>query len=214
MELEVDPNMEEGSVVLESFHSEIVIDSDDQFVDDGDDDDQSQLLPQDNERTANRRKLYRDGNERVKTRLVYNILPSKGSRYSCCFSWKSILFLLLILIIVGIFLFFATQNEASIENIGGHTPNIDYMDFKQPENMVTNKEILEDNFMFNLTSKTDVMVFLHIQKTGGTTFGKHLVEDIDLARPCECHRKTRRRRKFHCDCFRPGTKDSNWLFSR
>ena len=209
----MEQNMDDGSLVLESFHSEIVVESDDQ-IDDNDDDDQSHLLQENNERTTNRRKLYRDGNERVRTRLVYNILPSKGSKCSCCFSWKSILCFLLILICVGTFLFFATQSEVTIESNGGHSPNIDYMDFKQPENMITNKEILEDNFMFNLTSKTDVMVFLHIQKTGGTTFGKHLVEDIDLARPCECHRKTRKRRKFHCDCFRPGTKDSNWLFSR
>lgn len=26
----------------------------------------------------------------------------------------------------------------------------------------------------------DVMVFLHMQKTGGTSFGKHLVHDLDL----------------------------------
>merc|ERR1719318_2548735 len=60
------------------------------------------------------------------------------------------------------------------------------------------------------------MVFLHIQKTGGTTFGKHLVQDIDLARPCLCHRRRNRlnRRKLHCDCFRPGIQDRNWLFSR
>ncbi|KAG7225817.1 hypothetical protein INR49_014468 [Caranx melampygus] len=33
----------------------------------------------------------------------------------------------------------------------------------------------------------DVIVFLHIQKTGGTTFGRHLVRNIQLERPCECH---------------------------
>jgi len=40
----------------------------------------------------------------------------------------------------------------------------------------------------------DVMVFLHIQKTGGTTFGKHLVRDIDLERPCECVRKKKKKK--------------------
>ena len=27
-------------------------------------------------------------------------------------------------------------------------------------------------------------------QTGGTTFGKHLVQDIDLEAPCICHRKS------------------------
>ena len=118
---------------------------------------------------------------------------------------------------MGAIAFLLTQNEAILENIGyGPKPNLDYMDFKQPENMVSYQEILEDSFSFNISDKKDVMVFLHIQKTGGTTFGKHLVEDIDLARPCDCHRKNKKLRikKFHCDCFRPGTQDSNWLFSR
>ena len=76
------------------------------------------------------------------------------------------------------------------------------------------------------------MVFLHIQKTGGTTFGKHLVQDIDLESPCLCKRRSKKLRKFHfsqeepdgfqvqrekrklkCDCFRP-TSQTNWLFSR
>ncbi|KAB0354075.1 hypothetical protein FD755_023232 [Muntiacus reevesi] len=41
----------------------------------------------------------------------------------------------------------------------------------------------------------DLIVFLHIQKTGGTTFGRHLVRNIQLEQPCECCRET-------------------WLFSR
>ncbi len=76
----------------------------------------------------------------------------------------------------------------------------------------------------------DVMVFLHIQKTGGTTFGKHLVQDVDLEKPCQCKKRKRKnrknktrqydanqRRKFmRCDCFRPGKEGNNhpWLFSR
>jgi len=54
----------------------------------------------------------------------------------------------------------------------------------------------------------DVMVFLHMQKTGGTSFGKHLVKDLDLQRPCDC-----RRRRKRCYCFRPN-RNENWLFSR
>ncbi|KAI5714011.1 hypothetical protein M8J76_009491 [Diaphorina citri] len=54
----------------------------------------------------------------------------------------------------------------------------------------------------------DVMVFLHIQKTGGTSFGRHLVSDLDLQRPCSCQRKKKR-----CYCFRPNRHEV-WLFSR
>lgn len=61
---------------------------------------------------------------------------------------------------------------------------------------------------FDITS-TDVIVFLHIQKTGGTTFGRHLVRDLNLETPCICPRKRKR-----CDCFRPNTNNEQWLFSR
>lgn len=68
-------------------------------------------------------------------------------------------------------------------------------------------DVLNENFQFDMKGH-DVMVFLHIQKTGGTSFGKHLVRDLDLQRPCSCQRKRKR-----CDCFRPNRNES-WLFSR
>lgn len=68
-------------------------------------------------------------------------------------------------------------------------------------------DVLNDDFQFNMDAH-DVMVFLHIQKTGGTSFGKHLVRDLDLKRPCECQRKRKR-----CYCFRTH-RNENWLFSR
>ncbi|RZF43969.1 hypothetical protein LSTR_LSTR014745 [Laodelphax striatellus] len=68
-------------------------------------------------------------------------------------------------------------------------------------------DVLNDNFQFDMNAH-DVMVFLHIQKTGGTSFGRHLVQDLDLQRPCSCHRKRKR-----CYCFRPN-RNENWLFSR
>ncbi|XP_017558459.1 heparan-sulfate 6-O-sulfotransferase 3-B [Pygocentrus nattereri] len=54
----------------------------------------------------------------------------------------------------------------------------------------------------------DVIVFLHIQKTGGTTFGRHLVRNIRLERPCDCKPGQKK-----CSCHRPG-RDESWLFSR
>ncbi|KAJ7319904.1 hypothetical protein JRQ81_019415 [Phrynocephalus forsythii] len=73
----------------------------------------------------------------------------------------------------------------------------------------------------------DVMVFLHIQKTGGTTFGRHLVRNIRLEQPCFCRPGQKK-----CACHRPGAAASaggdenarsaggpgdqgdTWLFSR
>ncbi|XP_051513766.1 heparan-sulfate 6-O-sulfotransferase 2 isoform X1 [Myxocyprinus asiaticus] len=60
---------------------------------------------------------------------------------------------------------------------------------------------------FNI-KENDVIVFLHIQKTGGTTFGRHLVRNIQLERPCECYAGQKK-----CTCYRPGKRDT-WLFSR
>jgi len=71
----------------------------------------------------------------------------------------------------------------------------------------------------------DVMVYLHIQKTGGTTFERHLVEDISLKEPCQSvgafgnprkNRKRKRKKKKNqlYSCLRPGSESSSWLFSR
>uniref|UniRef100_G3WCR7 Heparan-sulfate 6-O-sulfotransferase n=1 Tax=Sarcophilus harrisii TaxID=9305 RepID=G3WCR7_SARHA len=60
---------------------------------------------------------------------------------------------------------------------------------------------------FNIKGR-DVIVFLHIQKTGGTTFGRHLVKNIRLEQPCSCKPGQKK-----CTCHRPGKKET-WLFSR
>ncbi|KAK8392886.1 hypothetical protein O3P69_013128 [Scylla paramamosain] len=71
-------------------------------------------------------------------------------------------------------------------------------------------DVVGRDFQFDIEDH-DVIVFLHIQKTGGTTFGKHLVGDLDLARQCECRRKVKKR----CTCLRPGRNSfETWLFSR
>lgn len=41
------------------------------------------------------------------------------------------------------------------------------------------EDVQKDDFQFDMDAH-DVMVFLHIQKTGGTSFGRHLVQDLDL----------------------------------
>ena len=54
----------------------------------------------------------------------------------------------------------------------------------------------------------DVLVFLHMQKTGGTLFGHHLVRNLQLAQPFKC---TRGRHKHYRCC---NSKQQIWLFSR
>lgn len=67
-------------------------------------------------------------------------------------------------------------------------------------------DVLSESHHVNI-NREDVIVFLHIQKTGGTTFGRHLVKNLKLKTPCKCY-KTKKR----CDCYT--RKHTIWLFSR
>ena len=173
-----------------------------------------------------------DGRRRS-TRLVYDNtrIDVKSRTRSKC-SVRQICMSLLGIVTSSVVIFIVLAGEKEEPSKKTLAPGLDYMDFKQPKNMISFQEIMEDNFSFNLSSASsgDVMVFLHMQKTGGTTFGKHLVQDIDLERPCDCHRRRNRlmRRKLKCECFTPngrykdknGDEDvadgegRNWLFSR
>lgn len=66
-----------------------------------------------------------------------------------------------------------------------------------PAGMVTYRAIRDGGIVFN-ASGTDVLVILHIQKTGGTSFEKHIVQDLDVEKPCVCWKKRKR-----CKCPRP-----------
>lgn len=45
-------------------------------------------------------------------------------------------------------------------------------------------------------------MFLHIQKTAGTSFEKYLVKFLELERPCQCSKGKKR-----CTCRRPNRPD-------
>ena len=66
---------------------------------------------------------------------------------------------------------------------------------------------------------TDVFVFLHIQKTGGTALELHLL-DIKSELPCICdgveylYSADEDKNPKHCDCRRTRTSREQWLFSR
>ena len=69
-----------------------------------------------------------------------------------------------------------------------------------------NKAVLDKSRILDLEGD-DIIVFLHIQKTGGSTFGRHLVKNLVVEPPCEW---TPNKKACHCV-----TKNNRlWLFSR
>ena len=63
------------------------------------------------------------------------------------------------------------------------------------------------NTSFDIHHRDHVIVFLHIQKTGGTIIGKHLIHDLDLELRCTKESKKR------YNCLKPNS-GTHWLFSR
>ena len=80
-----------------------------------------------------------------------------------------------------------------------------YMNGEMSRYEFHNRDLLRD-YDFDIEGE-EVLVFLHIQKTGGTTFGKHLVKNMQLENPCKCFRGRKR-----CDCY--NSSSHIWLFSR
>lgn len=83
------------------------------------------------------------------------------------------------------------------------------------DELITFETIVSRNRTFNLSSE-DLFVLLHIQKTGGTAFERHLVQDLHHKLPCSCTPEKRR-----CICLKKiGQKepktiaDVTWLISR
>lgn len=74
------------------------------------------------------------------------------------------------------------NSNSNGNNVGGITAMASKA--SAPQNIIANaglsyEDVLNDDFQFDMDGH-DVMVFLHIQKTGGTSFGRHLVRDLDL----------------------------------
>lgn len=95
---------------------------------------------------------------------------------------------------------------------GGHAPPDDLDLFPTPDPHYEKKYYfpvreLERSLHFDMKGD-DVIVFLHIQKTGGTTFGRHLVQNVRLEVPCDCRPGQKK-----CTCYRPNRRET-WLFSR
>ena len=80
-----------------------------------------------------------------------------------------------------------------------------YLDGNIIKNVFSNADVSRYN-KIDIENK-DVIVFLHIQKTGGSTFGHHLVRNLKVDPPCRCYKHRKR-----CNCFNSNNKE--WIFSR
>lgn len=77
---------------------------------------------------------------------------------------------------------------------------------RAPRKIIFPHELLVKSFKLDI-EREDVIVFLHIQKTGGSVFGRHLIRNLDVGKPCRCLPGRKR-----CECITKS--DTNWLFSR
>lgn len=130
-------------------------------------------------------------------------------------SLDKILFLaIVILASLIILLIYSTDNSHIRERQSFITKT--HSDFDKPNySKVTFNQITSHNVTFNISGH-DLLVLLHIQKTGGTTFERHLVHDLEIQNACSCSSDRKR-----CLCRKPNQKkDANpniyetWLISR
>lgn len=112
--------------------------------------------------------------------------------------WRAFIGVLLFMIVVALlsYTIYCGQSDCVLTRVNSQRNR----DWRFDTNIVNREYELDlDN--------EDVLVFLHIQKTGGTTFGKHLVKNLDLEKPCLCKKKVKK-----CKCL---TRNKTlWLFSR
>lgn len=97
------------------------------------------------------------------------------------------------------------SNQYGIKYVGlADVFNKDAPNFVQSR--ITTKPPQADNFNPIKVDDDDVFVLLHIQKTGGTVFEGHLVQNLKRRNPCVC------RTPRACVCNTP--KNTTWLISR
>ena len=123
--------------------------------------------------------------------------------------WRYMMYILGLTFIFGVvYLGYFCEEKVCALSPGAPTPHYK----SQLEAYLDGRVLHEDFDTGDLSRKyefdangQEVIVFLHIQKTGGTTFGRHLVRDLNI--PCECFSGRKK-----CDC--ENSKSQTWLFSR
>lgn len=116
-------------------------------------------------------------------------------------------------ILVVLILFTDNINPARGKRQSSNSP--DQTKLVNPGHNVGFDSIVQSKHKFNISGQ-DLIVLLHIQKTGGTTFERHLVHDLHTPSPCVCNENRKR-----CSCSRTlnhsdakTVADSTWLISR
>lgn len=107
-------------------------------------------------------------------------------------------FCLFFCILVTLFIYFSI--DPFEDNDAGNSVSV--------KSYALSREFKRFNYTTNFNiSGQDVIVFVHIQKTAGTTFEKFLVRYLE-EKPCQCVNHKKR-----CSCKRPASNET-WLFSR
>ena len=123
--------------------------------------------------------------------------------------FKCISFFVLLLCTASIIVlnYFSRLNKVSLENVKSDTPAFVSLLAKKNSSLISfNKNDLDKRIKFDTSH--DVFIFVHIQKTGGSTFGRHLVGDSNF-QDATCHcAKTEKR----CHC--KNAKSFQWVMSR
>lgn len=152
-----------------------------------------------------------------------------GSEYISHFNWKKIFTSITILAVIVLLLayqspqFSRRQFELSLTNHSSvWLDKIRQSQLKDVRSLKADKKPHTSSYVKGLSfpedtfarvnfdiNGSDVLVFLHMQKTGGSTFGRHLVSNLDLRKECDILEQRKRR-----NCLRPNSDVESWLFSR
>ncbi|KAJ8315149.1 hypothetical protein KUTeg_007299 [Tegillarca granosa] len=103
----------------------------------------------------------------------------------------TVLLVYLMIVLIGYICF---QEYFSITTVHLQYDNIKdrgKIDFNPDEDVLTEKN--------DFNPDEDVLVILHIQKTGGSVFNSHLVNDLSSKIPCNCSLKLNK--YYRCKCF-------------
>lgn len=127
---------------------------------------------------------------------------------------KYIFTITVILACILVIIIFFTDN-ANLRNKRQSSSQLQQSKFVNSRHRLSFDDIVRRKNRFNITGQ-DLLVLLHIQKTGGTTFERHLVHNLNIVNPCFCNEDKRR-----CLCSRSGDHNSTktiadvtWLISR
>ncbi|XP_039274156.2 heparan-sulfate 6-O-sulfotransferase 2-like [Styela clava] len=116
-------------------------------------------------------------------------------------------------VIIAIIILFDLKAQWNLLTTTVHLETKHRISGKQSNSMLSNTSKQNEQYSYPpenfQVNGSDIMVQLHIQKTGGSKFEFKIIRDLQLQRNCrELPRKKTAR------CFRPNSQTEQWLFSR